>query len=490
MLRAVRSLTKDVSLYGLSTLLTKFGTFLLIPIYTRLLSTAGYGVLSLATLTGTLLIMVLPLGQDSALVLLCAKGTKEESLKVSKELLPSVFLFTMAFAIVVTVLGFVFGPHFFPKGSTESGFSFYPYAALVLVTATVGIPLLLVQSINRAQRAVNRFAVIQLAVFLISTCVGVYLVAIVGRGARGALEGSLVGAVACLPVAIFLMTRMMKPVVSWQRLKQSLRIGIPLAPHSLAGWILGFADRVMLEHYSGATQVGLYSAAYNLALGMTALVMTINQAWSPFYFQTAQSDQRPLLKRLSTIVAIVYTVLGLGFVLFSKELLVLMSGAHYREAGNLVPIIAAGCYGYGLYCLFSTSLFFSLKTKLILSVSASAAILNIALNILLIPRYGMVAAAWATLVAYAMMAGIVWVVASRGDGGLYEHRKVLRLVVMFCVVFGITLFVDRSGLSTVLALSIKGALFVLVFPALAALKIVTFGQMKQQLAALRSTARS
>ena len=189
------------------------------------------------------------------------------------------------------------------------------------------------------------------------------------------------------PVALYLLARSMRPIFSATWLKKSLLFGLPLIPHFFAGWMLTFSDRWIIGHYRSLAEVGLYSLAYNLSMILNMFITSINTAWGPVYYDLAGSDEgRAKLPRLTTVFAAAISIVAMGYLLFSREALLLLATERYHAAAPLVPIIVAGYFAFGMYVVMSTGIFYARKTKYIPFISAVAAAVNIGLNLLLVPQ--------------------------------------------------------------------------------------------------------
>ncbi len=445
MLKEVRRVIKDSSIYGLGSLLPKAAGIILTPIYTAYLTRDDYGQMSLALLVSSMVGVVMLLGQNGSLVLYY-RGV-DEGAEGRRELLFSVFCFVMLFGGVMLALGLALGPAVTPH-VTGGKTSFYPYILIAWLIAFAGLAQSLQQAVNRALGQAKLFITIQLATFAINTGLTLYLVVIARRGALGSLMGSL-GAVAIMaPVCIALLVRHMRPRFSRAALGRSLRFGVPLVPHYFAGWLLTYADRVLLLRLSSIGQVGLYSLAYNLSMGLNLMCHSINQAWGPIYYDLAETEEgRRTLPRLTTIYASTITGLAIAFTLFGPDLLVVLASRRFHAAAPVVPVVAAGYFFFAMYMVVATPIFHARKTWWVPAISGAAAVLNVGVNLVLIPRYGMMGAATATLIAYLFMALVAHEVADRLQPGIYEGRKLLLLVGVYALALAVTLGFEQLGLT-------------------------------------------
>lgn len=479
MFKEVKRVFKDSVIYGLGGLLPKIAGIVLVPIYTRFLLPADYGLMSLVSMITTMVGVVMMLGQSGSLTLFFRTSQTEGSEDEVRSLLFSVVTFTLLFSGLLFALLLVVGPALMPYLVKSNELAFNPYVIVGLATALFGIPLGLLQAVNRARGQAITHTIFQLTNFTLNTGFTIYFVVALRQGGLGSLKGTLVAAALLCPVALWLLAREMKPKFSMPWLRKSVDFGLPLVPHYFAGWILTFADRYMLERIRSLSEVGLYSLAYNVSMVLNLVATSINQAWGPVYYDLAATEEgRKKLPRLTTIYAAAVTAAAMVYMLLARELLLLLASAKYHAAAGVVPIVAAGYYFFAMYSVLSTGIFWAKKTKWVPLISAVAAVFNIGLNLWLMPRFGMWAAAWNTLAAYALMALVARVVSGRLLPGSFEDGRLLRLVAVFLAAFAANFAVAALPVSAVVAVLLKVVVLALGLMSFAWLDIVTFAELR------------
>jgi len=486
-LQQVKRVVKDSTIYGLGSVLPKAVAFLLIPVYTQFLSPKDYGLLSLVTTISSMAAVIFALGQNGSLSLYFrASETEGEGKEGLGRMLYSVSLFTLIFGAVVMALLTLFGPAATPHLVSNKELTYYPYLSLALWIAYLGVPLTLLQSVNRARGQAGTYTFFQLASFAINTTATLIFVIALRQGAAGSLRGTLIATVALAPIALYLLAREMRFRFSAAWLRKCLVFGLPLIPHFFAGWLLAFSDRYLLQHYSTLTAVGLYSLAYNLSMALMLVTSSINTAWGPIYYDLAATEEgRRTIPRLTTLYVAGVTVFGIGFVSLSRELLLIMSNARFHAAAGVVPIVAAGYYAFALYSVVSTSIFYKKKTLWIPVLSLGAAAINISLNIWLMPRFGMYAAAWTTLIAFALMAIGARVLTGRLMPGSIEDGPLAASIGIFTAAALASAGLDRLGLPLWLGLLLKLGVIALGIAALVPAKVVSAKDIRSAIAAIK-----
>jgi O-antigen/teichoic acid export membrane protein len=481
-LKEIKRVFEDTAVYGVGSLLPKAAGIILVPIYTRFLLPSDYGIMSLASIITTIAGTTLILGQNGALTLYLRSTQSDASEEDRRRLLFSVTVFTLAFATAMILLVFPFGPAITTALFGTSGITFYPYIAIALVTALIGMPLMLLQAVNRAKGKARVYSTFQIASFAVNTTFTIWFVVAWRQGALGSLKGTFVAALALAPVALWFLARQMTPRFSAPWLKRSLAFGLPLVPHALAGWVLTFSDRTILGRYTSLREVGLYSLAYNISMLMNLISQSINQAWGPIYYDLASTDDGRLkLPRLTTVYAVTVVFAGMAYMLFAREALMVLASPRYWQAAELVPVIVAAYVCFAMYSVVSTGIFFAKKTKWVAGISGAAAVVNIGLNLWLIPRYGMWAAAVNTLIAYALMAVVARYLTGRLYPGSFENRRMAALVAIFFVVFAANLALQSAGLPLAVLLALKVGLLAASLGAFVLFGVITVGELRQVL---------
>ncbi len=231
------------------------------------------------------------------------------------------------------------------------------------------------------------------------------------RTAFGILVATAISeaAVVLLQVGMLLRRKLVAPrAMDWQLIRISLAFGIPLIAYELSSIVLDSGDRLLVRHYLGDIALGYYSAAYNISGYLQDTVMTpLNLAIVPIYMRLWNEEGREATQSfLSTafswfsVAAIAVTALS---ILCSRDAIILLASARFEEAHRLLPILIPSLMLYAAHIFLNVGLILQKRTPLMASLVAVSAAINIALNIVLIPRIGLTGAAWATLLSYLLL---------------------------------------------------------------------------------------
>jgi O-antigen/teichoic acid export membrane protein len=192
----------------------------------------------------------------------------------------------------------------------------------------------------------------------------------------------------------------------------------------------------MLEHFTDLTQVGLYSLGYSI--GSVALFVStgFGQAWGPFFYSMADKQGAArLFSQIATYFFCLISVVSLALILFSKEIVGLLASSSYQDAYPVIPIVALGTFFNCLYNIPIYILYYYKKTSTIPYITVTAAIVNILLNLWIIPLYGMNGAAWATAISYLIMFVLVLIISDKLFHIPYEIGRMLMVIVTILAIY-------------------------------------------------------
>jgi len=178
---------------------------------------------------------------------------------------------------------------------------------------------------------------------------------------------------------------------------------VPVIPHALAASLLSNSDRILINQYIGSTEAGIYAFAYQLGSIVLLLWVATNTAWSPWYFEKMKQANYSLIRQRTRQYLGGFTALTAVLIVVSPILVTLVTSDAYADAKRIVPIIMASSFLSLLYGFYANIEFFERKTVYISIATISSALINIALNLLLLPRFGYLVAAWTTLIAYLFL---------------------------------------------------------------------------------------
>jgi O-antigen/teichoic acid export membrane protein len=454
----LKQLAKSSIVYGLGNYGVKVVGFLLIPVYTRYLAPADYGVMSLVSAFGGALFIFLNLGQSTALFRFYYEHDAEAGRdRVIAGSLWVVLLCSMPLTGLVLV---------FIKPTAQAllgDSSLYPLVVIGVLTVACRQVLRLPFAVLRADEQDTQYASWSVARTGLSALLAIALVVGLQWGVRGVLLASLLSEGT---MCVLLLPRILGAMrVGWAgpEMWAQLTYGLALVPGAMAGFTLDLSDRLFLKHYSNLHEVGLYSLGYRFGEIISFVVSAVQLAWPQFVFSNRRSERAPELYSYATtyyVAGMLLIILGIS--VLAPELLRLMAAPSYQRAAPVVPIVSLAYLCEGL-CYVATIGIMIRKRPLVRSAAIiAAAAVNIGLNFLWIPTYGMMGAAWATLFGFLVQTVIQVIVSLRYFSVPYQWDRLGWLFGVAGLVYFASQLLPAGSLAFTAAVK---AVLLLAFPA-------------------------
>lgn len=473
MISILKRLIKGSVIYGTGGILQNVVGFLLIPIYTRYLTTSDYGIVAVSSSIFSVIEILLGMGLSSAIVRHYYDYVNSRD--GVREYIGTVFLFSLSVSfltiIALTVFGsFLFGPLF-------SKIPFRPYILLTLWAALFGTTGNILLSLYRAREQADRYVALRVGKFVISLGIIIYLVVVLRQGALGQIRGGFFTELIFFFIFLLLIFREGIFKFSIPKLKNALRFGLPVVPHLLSGWVLAVFDRILLERMTSLSEVGLYNLGYRIGMVMSLFVSAINFAWTPIFFDIAKNAQNPrnILSRMFTLYTVVVSTLAVGVILFSREVTLMMAAEPFHEAIIVIPTVAVGYLFQGLYLMSVTPIFYTKKTYILPFLTGISAAANIGINLLLIPKLGIMGAAYATLISFALLFLLTHYTAQRYYWLPYDYRRIICIGLLVAAIYFINSALHFQGI--IFPLVIKTVIVMAFLMGFILLKVISFKEL-------------
>lgn len=185
--------------------------------------------------------------------------------------------------------------------------------------------------------------------------------------------------------------------------KYCLSYSVPLIPYAISGVLLAQADRVIINKYSGPTDVGLFSLAYNIGALLTLALSSLHNAWVPVYYKNMNDKNYARLDNDIVLIMKLLMACALFLILFGKEIGMLLAKSNFHSALFIVPIIVVGLVIYSYSTFYSWHIQYAKKNIYMTPIVVVAGIVTISLNMIFIPIYGYAAAPFVSCGSYLTM---------------------------------------------------------------------------------------
>lgn len=424
---SMRALGRDTLVYGLGVVLSRVVSVLMLPIYTQFLTPEDYGTLQLLQMTTDVAFVLFAAGTTAGVLRYYFKATSDRE---RNEVMSSAFVLLAALsaaaAIAVMLAAPLLARH--ALGGAGSAGLVRLAATSFLLESLFSVPLLYVQARQRATLFIGANAVR----LVLQLALNVLFLVVLERGVAGVLLGTLI---ANLVVGAWLARLMLRETglrPSRERMRDLRRFGVPYQFVWAGTFILTFGDRYFLQASHGAAVVGLYGLAYQFGFLVGSLgYMPVMRAWNPQRFQLAAEPRAVRDARYNEgllYLNLVIVTLGVGLCLFSTPVITIMSAAAFHPASAFVPVIVAAYLFQAWTDVAQFGIDVSEQTRYATIATWSAALAIVGLYWALIPAYGAMGAAIATLIAFAFRFLLFYHFAQRLWPVSYRWGRSLQLV--------------------------------------------------------------
>jgi O-antigen/teichoic acid export membrane protein len=477
MLEKILRLGKDTATYGLSTVVGRLFNFLVVPLYANTLLPAENGVIATVYAYIAFATVVYGIGMEQTFMRFYALpeiGDKKQNFSLPFLMVcGSSFFFSLCLFLGASSVAQMIG-----LGANVAPFLRYA-SGILLFDALSIIPFALL----RMEQKIRSFALLRLFNIMINLLLNIILIVWLDWGMEGVFAANLIASGLTAAALTPLIGRNIHFTFPRQLLPKLLRFGLPLIPAGLAGIALQVVDRPIVKALTNDASLGIYQLNYRLGIIMMLVVGMFDFAWRPFFLAHAKdADAKPLFVRVFTLLVLGLSTVFVVVSLFISDIVqIQLFGKQffppiYLSGLNIVPWVLLAYVFTGLYACFVVGVYLEKQTKYIPMISGAAALINIGADILLIPKYGILGAAWATTIAYAAMAFAMFRVSQKFYPLSYEWSKILRIAAAVVTVFLLHQALSSSSVS-INALPIKSGLVVLFLAMLFVLRVVSFSDV-------------
>jgi O-antigen/teichoic acid export membrane protein len=466
-------LSRHSVIYGIGGLVSRFLAVLMLPLYTSYVSSADYGRIEILMSAMAVAVVVIRGGANFGFIRFYFL---EKDAGYRRRLIRTVFWAQMTYSTLALTLCVVFAPELARlMGVVDTPHSQLQGSGTTLVIAT-GV--LLWTNVNYAQmtnlfRAEQRsvaFSIATVTNIAITVPLTVVLVVVYKHGPLGIIAGNLSGTLIVF-VVLLAYRREQLGLQFDRRLLQSMnRFGIPLMAAGLAMWVTNFGDRLMLSkllHGSyRLTEVGQYALANKISSAMVLLFTAFQVAWPAFAYSIEDEEEaKRAYSYVLTYLMFIAAWAAVGLSLFAPWIVHLLAQkSGYWPAAKAIPALAYSSVFFAGFIVVTIATGRSRRTQFNWIAATAAAILNFALNLWLIPAYGMLGAAYATLAAYLVLMLVRTWNAQHVYPVRYQWRRVVVLLLAAGLLTGIGKALPQSlPLAVVLTLAYPLALALLGF---------------------------
>lgn len=404
------SFPKQTLIYGAGHILVRIVTFLLLPLYTNVFTPAEYGVISLAYVFMSFGRIFYHFGFDSALMKFHVSESKENTANNFTTIYIAQFISSLIITACIIAMKNPISILIFQDSYPE----IITIISLILFCDTLWS---LTQILLRAESRPVSFISINLINVIVTMGMNIYFILVLKKGIMGVFYGNITASVLVLFLSLFIVVPKIN-IHEFSRvlLKKAMKFAVPFLPAGLFTIIMEVSDRYLLLWIVGPDAVGIYSAGYRLGIFISLLVLSFNMGWTPYFLKVNNTEyaQRKFVQISSIFNGIicffmVCITLWIDTIVRMKFGNSSFFGREFWQATEIVPVIMLGYFFSGMYVLQLPGVYATDKTKWVPIFRGLGAVSNIMLNLFLIPKFGVLGAAWATVFSHGIIAISIYV---------------------------------------------------------------------------------
>lgn len=460
MLKYVKETIKNSAIYSLGNVFVKLTGFILIPFLTNpeYLSINDYGALGVFEAVNQIVISIMGFGLYNSLIRWYYEQNKDEN---------KATFFTSSLLIGLLVTGIVLATYLFKSDLSLLIFDDVGYQDIVvLVMVSTGLQALGVMpaTLMRMQEKAVFFTVTNIVKLLVTLIVTLYFLVIESEGLFAIYVGQIAGFTIYLIILVPYMLRNSLLRIHYPVFTEMMGYGISMMMAGLAASSTNVIDRFVLNSMSGLQEVGLYSLAYKVSSILKVLIITsVSMALTPLMFKKVNDhDSHRFYQKTMTYYGFGIMICIMGVSLFGKEVLKVFTGSTvYWSSFTVIPILAFSLFFVALTDVVNIGLRIAKKTSRITLMTTIVSILNLVLNILMIPVLGAEGAALASFISHLIFFLGLFYFSNKVYPIQFEWRKVILIFSIGAALVYVSLL--TNGMHLAIRLIVKTSAIVL-FP--------------------------
>jgi O-antigen/teichoic acid export membrane protein len=445
-----RSLLAHASKYTIGNLLVMVAGFVSFPLFTRLFAVDEYGLMSLVATTLMLAVGLGKVGFQHSIVRYYAETRAGNNAYTLPQYFATVLGAMSGLAVVATLI-WLAAVELIPSTVWKD-----PRLVMLLRLTAVLVFIRIFESVFmnflRAEQRSGAYSAYMVVRKYGGLAAIIVTVLYVVHGLWGFYVGTIVGeALVVTGLGVYFLRQQPVHLSQFQPalFRTMLAFGLPMIGYEIGGVILSVGDRYVLQSIAGPEQLGYYSASYNLCeYVQNVLLVSVGQAVIPMY--TRIWEEKGAQETIQFISRVLHFYLMLGALVVAvlaavgHDVLAILASEKYRPGGVIVPWVIAGMVLEGGLPIVAAGIFIRKQTQTMMLLVVSSAVLNIALNFLLVPHWGIIGSAVATLLSYFTLTASAMVLGRRRLAVPFPFTALVKFAVLGFIAYLVMSVVHTS----------------------------------------------
>lgn len=450
--------------YLIGNFFNKGFAFLTIPIFTRLLSTTDYGIINTYSSWAGILSMIVGFAMHMS-IRNAFVDYKDDTESYLSTIIKFTLLSSLGFMLIFYAVVKIF------RINISLSLVFICLFHSVASSIIEDVSCYFMMKYNYIKRTI-----LMILPNLISVCVAIFLISYILK--KDLYLGKIIPeALTIIIFAIILSICYTKKGFNTAYIKHALKISLPLILHGAALNILSNSDRIMITWLADASQAGIYSLVYSLGMVTYAITLSIDGIWIPWFTNKMKEKSYDEINYITKDYIKLITYIMCGLIIVSPEILKILASKSYWEGIKLIPIIIVANFLFFAYNIYSNLEHYYKKSNQITALTILAAVLNLVLNYIFIPKFGYVAAAFTTAISYFVIFILHSIYSKTLNSNVFSIKMFILPIIeifIFCALFYLltdhaiirwavaiiyfctVAFIQRDKIMTVLLPTLKG----------------------------------
>jgi len=458
----IRNIIRQGSIYSITKVVLLMFSIVTFPIFTRVLSKEEYGLMHLITIVLMMAGLICSGDLKDAILRFYGECERKNELKL---LISNTFTGSLLIAIVGYLLTVLVAFVMFEFGIiSDDVFKIILISFLAIIAGNIITP---IQTIYRVREEALKYNAVSLISKLMTTGLCITFVVYLSKGLYGLFVGQIIGE-GLIATTLFII--FMKQYgfgmlsISLHHLKIFLKYSSPLIVNGIFSYLTNFGDRFLLAMYLGQSSVATYAVAYALPdYIQTAVILSLNMVLYPVIMNLWGKGKAKEAEGMLSNFLIIYVVIAIpmvfGLISLRYEIIEVLASEKYVQAAELITLLTLGIMIRGLEFPLAAGLYKVKRTDLIALVNIGGLIVNVVLNVILIPIYGLQGAAFATFGSYVAVLFVTYGLSRKYEKITINLREVMKFTAISISVSAVMLvalnFINMKPLGLVYDLSCK-----------------------------------
>lgn len=410
---ALKKFIGQSSIYMVGGLIARMSAFITLPILTRTFSKSEYGLMSIIMLTVSLLAAISKFGMQHSTVRFYDEfrlGKRQEGFPTYYS---TIFWGTVIVAVIIAGL-FIAATWFFPFIFREK----VPLS-LFLIIGGLTVSEAMRSRVNnflRVEQRTKLFVIMGIVLNYGRVMLGLLFLFAVARNIESFFAGELVVGLVITPllaVMLFGGDKLRPTEFSYPFFKENVSYGYPMIGFEMSSLMMKFADRYLVQIFLGAAALGLYSVTGNLAMAVSegvfaAIWLTVSPMFMQIWSEHGDEKTREFLSKVIKLLSLLCIPMIFGIAAISTDVVKVLASSKFVEAAPTLPYLVAGAVLWGFCPIVGAGLYIHKKTKKLNNMALIGTIFNFAINLFVIPRWGIMGAAITTLITYVIVIFLIF----------------------------------------------------------------------------------